>query len=67
MALNCGALPETVIESELFGHEPGAFTGAQKKRVGRIEHASGGALFSSEIEHGAVDAGADAARCLKCA
>ena len=45
VALNCGALPETVI-----GHEPGAFTGAQKKRVGRIEHASGGTLFLDEIE-----------------
>ena len=50
VALNCGALPETVIESELFGHEPGAFTGAQKKRVGRIEHANGGTLFLDEIE-----------------
>jgi two-component system C4-dicarboxylate transport response regulator DctD len=50
VALNCGALPETVMESELFGHEPGAFTGAQKKRVGRIEHASGGTLFLDEIE-----------------
>ncbi|RWX80790.1 sigma-54-dependent Fis family transcriptional regulator [Neorhizobium lilium] len=50
VALNCGALPEQVIESELFGHEPGAFTGAQKKRIGRIEHASGGTLFLDEIE-----------------
>ncbi|MDX3927638.1 MAG: sigma-54 dependent transcriptional regulator [Shinella sp.] len=50
VALNCGALPETVIESELFGHEAGAFTGAQKKRTGRIEHASGGTLFLDEIE-----------------
>lgn len=50
VALNCGALPETVIESELFGHEPGAFTGAQKKRVGRIEHSSHGTLFLDEIE-----------------
>ena len=50
VAINCGALPETVIESELFGHEAGAFTGAQKKRVGRIEHASGGTLFLDEIE-----------------
>jgi two-component system C4-dicarboxylate transport response regulator DctD len=50
VALNCGALPETVIESELFGHEAGAFTGAQKKRVGRIEHSSGGTLFLDEIE-----------------
>jgi len=50
VALNCGALPETVIESELFGHEAGAFTGAQKRRVGRIEHADGGTLFLDEIE-----------------
>ncbi|TGQ50318.1 sigma-54-dependent Fis family transcriptional regulator [Mesorhizobium sp. M1C.F.Ca.ET.193.01.1.1] len=50
VALNCGTLPETVIESELFGHEAGAFTGAQKRRVGRIEHSSGGTLFLDEIE-----------------
>lgn len=50
VAVNCGALPETMIESELFGHEAGAFTGAAKKRVGRIEHASGGTLFLDEIE-----------------
>ncbi len=50
VALNCGALPESVIESELFGHEAGAFTGAQKRRVGRIQHASGGTLFLDEIE-----------------
>ncbi len=50
VALNCGALPESVIESELFGHEAGAFTGAQKRRIGRIQHASGGTLFLDEIE-----------------
>lgn len=50
VALNCGALPETVIESELFGHEAGAFTGAQRRRVGRIEHSGGGTLFLDEIE-----------------
>jgi two-component system C4-dicarboxylate transport response regulator DctD len=50
VALNCGALPDTVIEAELFGHEPGAFTGALKKRIGLIEHSSGGTLFLDEIE-----------------
>ncbi|MBZ9936548.1 sigma-54 dependent transcriptional regulator [Mesorhizobium sp. BR1-1-16] len=50
VALNCGGLPESVIESELFGHEAGAFTGAQKRRVGRIEHSDGGTLFLDEIE-----------------
>lgn len=50
VALNCGALPDSVIEAELFGHEAGAFTGAQKKRVGRIEFSSGGTLFLDEIE-----------------
>ncbi|WP_182085412.1 sigma-54 dependent transcriptional regulator [Aureimonas sp. ME7] len=50
VALNCGALPEAVIESELFGHEAGAFTGAAKRRVGRIEHSGGGTLFLDEIE-----------------
>jgi two-component system C4-dicarboxylate transport response regulator DctD len=50
VALNCGALPETVIESELFGHEVGAFTGAQRRRIGSVEHSSGGTLFLDEIE-----------------
>jgi two-component system, NtrC family, C4-dicarboxylate transport response regulator DctD len=50
VAMNCGALPDSVVESELFGHEAGAFTGAVKRRVGRIEHAHGGTLFLDEIE-----------------
>ena len=50
VAMNCGALPDSVVESELFGHEAGAFTGALKRRVGRIEHAHGGTLFLDEIE-----------------
>lgn len=50
VALNCGALTESVIESELFGHEAGAFTGANKRRIGKIEYASGGTLFLDEIE-----------------
>jgi len=50
VALNCGALPETIIESELFGHEAGAFTGAAKRRIGKMEFADGGTLFLDEIE-----------------
>jgi two-component system C4-dicarboxylate transport response regulator DctD len=50
VAINCGALPESVFESELFGHEEGAFTGASRQRIGKIEYASGGTLFLDEIE-----------------
>lgn len=50
VAINCGALPENILESELFGHEAGAFTGAQRKRMGRIEYADRGTLFLDEIE-----------------
>lgn len=50
VAINCGALPESVFESEIFGHEQGAFTGAQKRRIGKLEYASGGTLFLDEIE-----------------
>jgi two-component system, NtrC family, response regulator len=49
VAINCGAIPETLIESELFGHERGAFTGAHTQRPGRIETAEGGTLFLDEI------------------
>ncbi len=50
VAINCGGLPETLFESEIFGHEAGAFTNASKRRVGKIEHAHGGTLMLDEIE-----------------
>ncbi len=49
IVINCGAIPETLLESELFGHEKGAFTGAHIQRKGRIEMAKGGTLFLDEI------------------
>ncbi|MGL1277070.1 sigma-54-dependent transcriptional regulator [Vibrio parahaemolyticus] len=48
--INCGAIPENLFESELFGHEPGAFTGASKRRIGKLEYADKGTLFFDEIE-----------------
>jgi len=55
VAINAGALAESVVESELFGHEPGAFTGAQKRRIGKFEFANGGTLFLDEIESMSLD------------
>ena len=50
VALNCGGLPESLFDSEIFGHEANAFTGAGKRRIGKIEHADKGTLFLDEIE-----------------
>ncbi|MEZ5537116.1 MAG: sigma-54 dependent transcriptional regulator [Thiolinea sp.] len=50
VAINCGAIPENLLDSELFGHEAGAFTGAKGLRIGKFEHANHGTLFLDEIE-----------------
>ncbi|AYN92930.1 sigma-54-dependent Fis family transcriptional regulator [Pseudomonas sp. LTJR-52] len=55
VAINAGALAESVVESELFGHEQGAFTGAQKRRIGKFEYANGGTVFLDEIESMSLD------------
>ena len=49
VVVNCGALPEGILESELFGHETGAFTGAQARHKGKFETADGGTVFLDEI------------------
>src|SRR5262249_24309859 len=53
--LNCAALPSSLVESELFGHEKGAFSGAINRRIGRFELAQGGTIFLDEIEEGPAE------------
>jgi DNA-binding NtrC family response regulator len=65
IAVNCAAIPQTLIESELFGHERGAFTGAQQRRIGRFEQANGGTLFLDEIGDLPIDTQAKLLRVLQ--
>jgi len=55
VAVNISAIPESILESELFGHEPGAYTGATARRIGRFEYANGGTLFLDEVGEMPVD------------
>jgi transcriptional regulator with PAS, ATPase and Fis domain len=65
VALNCAALPEQLLESELFGYEPGAFTGAQRAKPGQVELASGGVLFLDEVSEMSLSAQAKFLRVIQ--
>ena len=65
IAVNCAAIPETLLESELFGHERGSFTGAQSRRIGRFEQAHGGTIFLDEIGDLALNTQAKLLRVLQ--
>jgi two-component system response regulator AtoC len=65
VAVNCGAVPEALVEAEFFGHEKGAFTGAHARRIGRFEEADGGTLFLDEVGDLALDAQAKLLRALE--
>ena len=65
MVINCPTLPRDLLESELFGHEPGAFTGATKRRIGKIELADGGTVFLDEVTEMTTDAQAKLLRMLE--
>ena len=66
LALNCAAIPVHMAESELFGHKSGAFTGAQGKRVGKLEAANGGTLFLDELNSMPMDVQGKLLRALEC-
>ncbi|ATX77466.1 MAG: sigma-54 dependent transcriptional regulator [Reinekea forsetii] len=65
VAINCAAVPIDLIESELFGHEAGAFTGATKKRIGKLEYAQGGTVFLDEIDSMPMDLQAKILRAIE--
>src|SRR3546814_5669982 len=65
VVINCGAIPQTMVQSELFGYERGAFTGATQRKLGRIEMANGGTLFLDEIGDLTMDSHASLLRLLQ--